>query len=38
MLETNIRQFLEAAHRHLFGLRPTQPAFAAIPAMVRQEP
>ncbi len=36
MLEMNIRQFMEAARQHLLGLLPVQPAFAAIPAMVRQ--
>ena len=36
MLEMNIRQFMEAARQNLFGLLPVQPAFATIPAMVRQ--
>ena len=32
MIEMNIRQFMEAARQHLFGLLPAQPAFATIPA------
>lgn len=35
MINMNIKQFIEAARLHLFGLAPVQPALATIP--VRQD-
>lgn len=31
MLETNIKQFIEAARHYFFGLIPAQPQLATIP-------
>ncbi len=31
MLDTNIRQFIEAARQYFFGMMPAQPQLATIP-------